>query len=85
MFPVRFDKSFSLEKTSLLARMVEVWGEVPIALIQKLGVRHCQYGYVGIQDYTLYPLLRPGSFVQIDSHPNRVGAGEWRTEFDRPI
>src|ERR1700724_3071973 len=38
MFPVRFDKSFSLEKTSLLARMVEVWGEVPIALIQKLDV-----------------------------------------------
>ena len=74
-FPVRFDKSFSLEKTSLLSRMVEVWGEVPIALIQKLDVRHCQYGYVGIQDYTMYPLLRPGSFVQIDSHPNRAGAG----------
>src|SRR6202040_4108763 len=26
VFPVCFDKSFSLEKTSLLARMVEVWG-----------------------------------------------------------
>jgi hypothetical protein len=23
--------------------------------------------------------------VQINSHPNRAGAGEWRTEFDRPI
>src|SRR5271170_3410768 len=54
-FPVRFDKSFSLEKTSLIARMVEIWGEVPIALIQKLDVRHCQYGYVGLQDYTMYP------------------------------
>ena len=57
----------------------------PIALIQKLDVRHCQYGYVGIEDYTMYPLLRPGSFVQIDNHPNRTGAAEWRTEFDRPI
>ena len=84
-FPVRFDKSFTLEKTSLLSRMVEVWGEVPVALIQKLDVRHCQYGYVGIEDYTMYPLLRPGSFVQIDNHPNRTGAAEWRTEFDRPI
>src|ERR1700735_772098 len=35
-FPVRFDRSFDLENTSLIARMVEVWGEVPIALIQKL-------------------------------------------------
>jgi hypothetical protein len=84
-FPVRFDKSFTLEKTNLLSRMVEVWGEVPVALIQKLDVRHCQYGYVGIEDYTMYPLLRPGSFVQIDNHPNRTGAAEWRTEFDRPI
>ncbi|MGB0034849.1 MAG: helix-turn-helix transcriptional regulator [Candidatus Acidiferrales bacterium] len=84
-FPVRFDKGFSLEKTSLIARMVEVWGEVPISLIQKLDVRHCQYGYIGMQDYMMYPLLRPGSFVQIDSQSNRMLPSEWRTEFDRPI
>src|ERR1700722_14705109 len=84
-FPVRFDKSFSLDKTSLISRMVEVWGEVPIALIQKLDVRHCQYGYIGVDDYSMYPLLRPGSFVQIDSHANRTQPAEWRTEFDRPI
>jgi hypothetical protein len=84
-FPVRFDKGFSLEKTSLISRMVEVWGEVPIALIQKLDVRHCQYGYVGMQDFTMYPLLRPGSFVQIDSAGGRMQPADWRTEFDRPI
>ena len=32
-FPVRFDKAFSLETTSLISRMVEVWGEIPVALI----------------------------------------------------
>ncbi|MGA2509000.1 MAG: helix-turn-helix transcriptional regulator [Candidatus Acidiferrales bacterium] len=84
-FPVRFDKSFSLETTSLISRMVEVWGEVPVALIQKLDVRHCQYGYIGIQDHSMYPLLRPGSFVQIDNHPSRMQPSEWRTELDRPI
>jgi transcriptional regulator with XRE-family HTH domain len=84
-FPVRFDRSFSLDKTSLISRMVEVWGEVPIALIQKLDVRHCQYGYIGMHDYTMYPLLRPGSFVQIDGQANRMQPSEWRTEFDRPI
>jgi len=84
-FPVRFDESFSLEATSLISRMVEVWGEIPIALIQKLDVRHCQYGYVGMEDFTMYPLLRPGSFVQIESQSGRMQASEWRTEFDRPI
>jgi len=84
-FPVRFDKSFNLETTSLISRMVEVWGEVPVALLQKLDVRHCQYGYVGTDDYSMYPLLRPGSFVQIENHATRVQTSEWRTEFDRPI
>src|ERR1041384_984960 len=32
-FPVRFDRSFDVDNTNLLSRMVEVWGEVPIALI----------------------------------------------------
>src|ERR1700691_3385748 len=85
ILPVRFDKNFSLDSTSLISRMVEVWGEVPIALIQKLDVRHSQYGYVGLQDFSMYPLLRPGSFVQIDSHPMRTATTEWRTELDRPI
>lgn len=84
-FPVRFDKSFSLDKTSLISRMVEVWGEVPIALIQRLDVRNCQYGFIGKEDLTMYPLIRPGSFVQIDNQVNRSQGQEWRTEFDRPI
>jgi len=84
-FPIRFDRSFELDNTNLLSRMVELWGEVPIALIQHLDIRHSQYGYVGLEDYTLYPLLRPGSFVQIDSRVRKVQPLRRRTEFDRPI
>lgn len=84
-FPIRFDRGFSMDKTSLLSRMVELWGEVPISVIQNLDVRHCQYGYIGMDDYSMYPLLRPGSFVQIDGQITRVSASEWHTEFDRPI
>jgi hypothetical protein len=84
-FPVRFDKSFSLGTTTLISRMVEVWGEIPVALIQKLDVRHCQYGFIGTQDYTMFPILRPGSFVQIETHSIRIQTTDWRTEYDRPI
>lgn len=64
--PLRFDRSFDIDNTNLLSHLVQVWGEVPIALIQHLDIRHGLYGYIGLQDMTLYPLLRPGSFVQID-------------------
>jgi len=84
-FPVRFDRSFDVDNTNLLSRMVEVWGEVPIALIQHLDIRHSLYGYIGLQDNTLSPLLRPGSFVQIDPHVRKIQPLRWRTEFDRPI
>jgi transcriptional regulator with XRE-family HTH domain len=84
-FPVRFDRGFDLDNTNLLARMVEIWGEVPIALLQHLDIRHSLYGYIGLQDFTLYPLLRPGSFVQVDQRRRKIQPHRWRTEFDRPI
>jgi len=84
-FPVRFDGAFDLNDTNLLTRMVEVWGEIPIALIQHLDIRHSLYGYIGLQDFTLYPLLRPGSFVQIDQRVQKIQPLRWRTEYDRPV
>lgn len=84
-FPIRLDRSFSVDKTSLVSRVVEVWGQVPVSLIQRLDVRHTQYGYIGLNDFMMYPLLRPGTFVQIDSKLSDIQPSAWRTEFDRPI
>lgn len=84
-FPVRFDRAFDIDNTNLLSRMVEIWGEVPIALIQHLDIRHSQYGYIGLQDFTLHPMIRPGSFVQVDQEVRKIQPRRWRTEFDRPI
>ena len=52
---------------------------------QHLDIRHGLYGYIGLHDMTLYPLLRPGSFVQIDPRVRKIQPLRWRTEFDRPI
>jgi hypothetical protein len=65
--------------------MVETWGEIPVALLHQLDLRNCLCGYVGLEDYTLYPLIRPGSFVEIDERQNKVKPGTWQNEFDRPI
>ena len=84
-FPVRLNPEFSVEKTNLLSRMVETWGKVPISLFQQLNFQHNSYGYIGLEDYTLFPLLRPGSFVQIDSRQRKIEKVHAQTEFDRPI
>ncbi len=85
-FPVRFHEGFRLEKTTLLSRMVKIWGEVPISVIRHLDIKHCEYGYVGLRDHTMDPLIPPGSFVQVDTQVREVlRHSSWRTEFDRPI
>ena len=50
-----------------------------------MGVRKHLYGYIGIKDFTLYPLLRPGSIVTIDDTDKTVRSSGWKNEFDRPI
>jgi transcriptional regulator with XRE-family HTH domain len=83
--PIRFDAGMHLGKTNLLSRMIESWGTVPLEFIQHFDSRHRSYGFVGMKDYTLYPLLRPGSFVEIDPEVKNLRHGIARSEFDRPI
>jgi hypothetical protein len=83
--PVELKPGFRFETTNLLARVVEKWNEVPIGLLQHLDLRKSVYGYIGLEDTTLYPLIRPGSLVQIDPSQRRISTGKWKTEFERPI
>jgi transcriptional regulator with XRE-family HTH domain len=83
--PVQFKPDFRLEKTSLLARVVEKWEEIPVAFLQHLDLHKSVYGYIGLEDYTLYPLIRPGSLVQIDATRRKLSMERWNTEFDRPV
>lgn len=83
--PVRLKPEFQLETTNLLARVVEKWDQIPVGFLQHLDLRKSVYGYIGLQDYTLFPLIRPGSLVQIDASQQKISAERWKTEFDRPI
>jgi transcriptional regulator with XRE-family HTH domain len=85
VLPLELRKNVELAKTNLVSRMFETWGEIPVSLLQQMDLQHCLCGYIGLDDYTLYPLIRPGSFVEIDERQNKVKAGNWQNEFDRPI
>jgi len=83
--PIELRKDVELARTNLLSRMFETYAQIPVELLQQLDPERCLCGYVGLEDYTLDPLIRPGSFVAIDARQNKVKIGNWRSESDRPI
>jgi hypothetical protein len=74
-----------LDRTNLLSRLAEIWGEIPIRLIQHLDLKHGVYGFVGMRDRTMYPIIRPGSIVQIDQSQKKIVPVKWENEHERPI
>jgi transcriptional regulator with XRE-family HTH domain len=81
--PIRFDPAFDPRRTDLLTRMVEAWSELEGALFSRQP-QH-QYGYVGLDDYMMHPLLRPGSLVLVDCSRRHAANGGWPNEYERPI
>jgi transcriptional regulator with XRE-family HTH domain len=82
--PIRFDPGFDLRETSDLRRMVQEWGSVPFTFLNSLASQKYTYAFVGTEDYTMYPLLQPGSFIQVDESKRRVVSRPWRSEYERP-
>jgi transcriptional regulator with XRE-family HTH domain len=73
-----------VERTNLVPKMIETWDEVPLVL-QLMDGSNPLYGYVGMDDYTLYPFVRPGAFVRIDPRQKKIPAVQWHSGHDRPI
>lgn len=83
--PVRMDPGFDSRRTVNLGRMIERWGLVPLAHLSQFSNTKHIYGYIGSEDFTMYPVLLPGSFIQVDESANTVEEGTWRSEYERPI
>ena len=84
-FPTELNEEFDFRKTSYLSRHVRRWGRLPIALLNSLELRRHRYGFIGTEDWFMYPILWPGSFVQIDEARRRVSKEGWTHEQERPI
>jgi len=83
--PVRLDPGFDPRRTANLGRMIERWGLVPLAYLSQFASTKYIYGYIGTEDFTMYPILLPGSFIQVDASANMVAEGNWGSEYERPI
>jgi hypothetical protein len=80
-----FEPGFGLQETSPIKRFIEEWGTVPISHVRHLASEDFLYAHIGAEDRMMYPLLRPGAFVQIDQRLRRVKASGWTNDYDRPI
>lgn len=83
--PVEIDPSFNAETTMNLTMLVRKWGAVSFAYLESLSRQEFIHAYVGSKDYTMHPLIPPGSFLQIDESRTNIENRGWKSEHERPI
>jgi transcriptional regulator with XRE-family HTH domain len=81
---VELREKLRTERTNLVRKMLEAWEEIPV-LLQEMQGYNPLYGYIGMDDYTLHPFIRPGSFVRIDPRQKKIPPVNWHTDHDRPV
>jgi hypothetical protein len=65
--------------------MIQRWGKIPLLFLETLHLKDTRYAFIGTDDWFMYPLLQPGSFLIIDETCRRIANSGWNNEFDRPI
>jgi transcriptional regulator with XRE-family HTH domain len=84
-FPLALDPGLDLRKTTFLSRMIQRWGRLPLLLMNATDPKTYRYAYVGTEDWSMHPILHPGSLLLIDETKRRIAAGGWTGEEDRPV
>jgi transcriptional regulator with XRE-family HTH domain len=83
--PLALDPGIDLSRTVYLSRLIQRWGKLPLMLLNNMDLRTLRYGLIGTDDWSMFPIIPPGSLVVIDDTRRRIAASGWTTEFERPI
>ena len=83
--PSSLDREIDLNQTTLLSHLVRNWGKAAFNFLNGLDLHQFRYGFIGLEDWSMYPILHPGSLVAIDENRRKIAAAGWTNEFDRPI
>jgi transcriptional regulator with XRE-family HTH domain len=83
--PLALDPGLDLRRTTYLSRMIQRWGKLPLMMLNGVSLNNYRYGFIGTEDWNMYPLIQPGSLVLIDDAKRKIAAGGYTNEFDRPI
>ena len=85
LMPLSLDPGMDFRRTTYFSRMVQRWGKVPLLMLQGADLRNHRYGWIGSDDWSMFPLLAPSSFVLIDESKRKILAEGWSSERERPI
>ena len=69
---------------SATRRLLAMWGNVPLLLMLDVDWERGPLVLIGTADRMMWPLLPPGSLLQLDQAARNIDGGSF-TEFDRPI
>jgi transcriptional regulator with XRE-family HTH domain len=83
--PQPADSEVDLNSTTFLSHIVRRWGKTGLSFLNGWDLRQHRYGFIGLEDWSMYPVLRPGSLVLIDESLRRIATDGWTNEMDRPI
>ena len=83
--PRELELDWDAPRTSYLTRHIQTLGKLPLMLFAATELRNQRYGLVGSEDWSMHPLIAPGSLVQSDESKRRIASDGWVHEFDRPI
>ncbi len=83
--PLTFLNLFDPRKTTFISQQIRDWGQLPLQFLETLNLPHHRYAFVGTDDWSMYPLIPPGSFVQIDESKRKIVNTGWDNDFSRPI
>jgi transcriptional regulator with XRE-family HTH domain len=83
--PHAIDQEIDPNRTTFLSHLVRRWGKMPLHILAGLDIRHYRYGLIGLEDWSMAPIILPGSMVLIDQNRRRIARGGWTSQQDRPI
>jgi transcriptional regulator with XRE-family HTH domain len=83
--PLSLDPGIDLSRTVFLSRLIQRWGKLPLMLLKNIDLRNHRYGLIGTEDWSMFPIIPPGSLVVVDDSRRRIVNSGWATEFERPI
>jgi len=79
------DCEIELSNTTFLSHLVRRWGKMPLSFLNGIDFKQYRYGFIGLDDWSMYPILHPGSLIAIDQNRRKIATGGWTNELDRPI
>lgn len=83
--PISLDPGIDLTHTVFLSRLIQRWGTLPLMLFNNIDLRNFRYGLIGSEDWSMFPIVPPGSLVVIDDTRRKIVSAGWNSEFERPI